>query len=78
MITSQGCLLEVQICSVGSNISDRSRLPIERPIVPALWRSENSVVPQPVQNPRRMPLSALSHPTGPLMDSPASGTMTRA
>lgn len=48
------------------------------PIVPALWRSENSVVPHAVQNPRRKPLSTLSHPTGPSIESPASGTMTRA
>jgi hypothetical protein len=30
------------------NISGRSRLHIERSIVPALWHSENSVVPHPV------------------------------
>ena len=56
----------------------RSRLPIDKPMVPALRRSENSVVPHSVQKPRRMPLSELTHPTGPSMASPAKGTMTRA
>src|SRR3546814_7457912 len=36
---SQACLLDVQMCSVGSNKSGSSRLPIVRPIVFA-FRSE--------------------------------------
>jgi hypothetical protein len=47
-------------------------------MVPALQRSENNVVPHSVQKPRRVPLSALIHPTGPLIATPAKGTMTRA
>ncbi|EZP55190.1 hypothetical protein BW41_01202 [Sphingomonas sp. RIT328] len=51
---------------------------MDKPIVPALRRSENRVVPHAVQNPRYMPLSALNHPTGPAMTSPAEGIMIRA
>src|SRR3546814_4440720 len=52
---SQACLLDVQMCSVGSNKSGSSRLPIVRPIVFAFCRSEKSVVPHWVQKPRRTP-----------------------
>src|SRR3546814_5542430 len=58
---SQACLLDVQMCSVGSNKSGSSRLPIVRPIVFAFCRSEKSVVPHWVQKPRRTPDSALNH-----------------
>src|SRR3546814_6963753 len=74
---SQACLLDVQMCSVGSNKSGSSRLPIVRPIVFAFCRSEKRVVPHWVQKPRRTPDSALHHPMEPAIEMLSSGTITR-
>lgn len=51
---------------------------MESPIVLALFRSENSVVPQLRQKPRLIPLSDSNEPTGPSTVKLSSGTITRA
>ena len=75
---SHACILDVHICSVGANAFGSSKLPIVSPMVLALTRSENTVVPHFKQKPRRIPGDELNQPIGPFRSTLSSGTMTRA
>ena len=77
-IGSQACFFETQICCSGANRSGISSVPIVSPIMFAAARSENRVEPHSGQKPRRTPVPASNHRTGPVISTLSIGTATRA